>query len=122
MRKITAFAVAGAAFYVSVRPATAQYVTFQPPVIRDACYDPSLKPSDRRRSLILPYVNQAMERYANLARSGGTLDTLYSGKQNKRHWALDGAEVDLKRARDPWAAAAARFELIDLVLPNTEIS
>ena len=115
-----AIIIATVATLIGRAPATAQYYGGIPTgrTILDACYDPEFRVSDRQVQLIVPYVNQAMEKYVSTVRSGGNLDDLFYGKRDQRHWTLDGAELDPRSAKDPWITASTRLQPAQYVRSN----
>src|SRR5690348_11962706 len=119
MRKTVMIGVAVAAL-LGRAPAVAQYYGGIPTgrIILGACYDPNFRVRDREIQLIVPYVDQAMEKYVTTVRSGGILDDLFYGKREQRHWTLDGAEVDSRSAKDPWIGASTRLQPVQYVRSN----
>jgi len=119
MRK-TAIIGAAVTTFLCGSPAMAQYYGGIPTgrIILDACYDPEFRVSDRQVQLIVPYVNEVMEKYASTVRSGGNLDDLFYGKREQRHWVFDGAEVDPRSAKDPWIGTSSRLQPVQYVRSN----
>jgi hypothetical protein len=87
-------------------------------IILAACYDPNFRIDERQRSLVIPYANQAIEKYASLARESQSLDLLFEQARRNRHWSLDGVESDTRIAKDPWIGPSTRLIPIDYVRSN----
>src|SRR3954453_23798903 len=120
----TALIAAAVAALLGGAPAVAQYYGGIPTgrILLDACYDPNFRHAPSRLPKIIPYAEQAINKYLGLARSSSNLDKMFTGTREHRLMMIDGAQVDPRSARDPWAARVARLEPVGYVQSNEDFN
>jgi hypothetical protein len=105
-------------------PAAAQYYGGIPTgrILLDACYDPTFPRDPARLQKIIPYADQAMDKYLGLARGSAKLDKMFTGTREHRVMFIDGLQVDPRTAQDPWAARVAKLEPVGYVQSNEDFN
>jgi hypothetical protein len=105
-------------------PAAAQYYGGIPTgrILLPACYDPNFRHDASRLPKIIPYAEQAMDKYLGLARSSSNLDKMFTGTREHRLMMIDGAQVDPRTTHDPWAARIAKVEPVGYVQSNEDLN
>jgi hypothetical protein len=87
-----------------------------------ACYDPSFQYSPSRLPIIIPYADQAMNKYLGLARARSSLDKMFTGTRGNRLMLIDGVQVDPRTAKDPWAHQIVKLEPVGYVQSNEALN
>jgi hypothetical protein len=91
-------------------------------IILDACYDPNFPRDPARLQKLIPYADQAIDKYLGLARNSVKLDKMFTGPAQRRLMFIDGVQVDPKTATDPWATRVTKVEPIGYVQSNEDFN
>jgi hypothetical protein len=122
-------ALIGVALALGAAPATAQS-SFMADVIGqavagyggggtpDKCYDGGWQPKPKDLSSGPGRVESAIHNYLLVAAAGTDLKPAFTGGKHLWYWKMDGAEQDVRAARDPWASRVIRVEPIGFAASN----
>lgn len=123
MMKVVAFAPALLAAAMTAAPASAQVIVDaigqamgnMSGGMSESCLDGSDEPTVEQAARFTREAEPAMRAYLALATTGADVSPSFVHR-NEIRWTIDGAALDIRTGRDPWAGRVARLELIGLRL------
>jgi hypothetical protein len=86
----------------------------------ESCLDGSDEPTVDQAARFTREAEPAMRAYLALAATGADVSPSFVHR-NEIRWTIDGAAIEIRTGRDPWAGRVARLELIGLRLGGFKV-